>query len=286
MVKLQTAVEPGESRFGVSLSDSVLVLGSCFADGVGRRLADGGFDALVNPFGALYNPVSVLDSLRRTGSGRHFTADEVVRMESGSNLWCSHSHHSSFARETPEEFLSCANAALDAAHTFWERCDRLIITLGTCWVWEKEGRVVSNCLKRDSSEFVHRPLSLAEVTESLEEIIRIAGEGRKLLFTVSPVRHLWNGAHSNQLSKAALLLSLDEVIGRHPDSAEYFPAYEIVLDELRDYRFFGDDMTHPTALAVGCVWEKFLDFAVPAREHERVRLALKSAKAAGHRPLR
>lgn len=286
MIKLQTTVDAGRSRFGIGLSNHVLVLGSCFADGVGAKLLSGGFDASVNPFGTLYNPVSILNSLERIASGRHYSESDAVMMGAGSGLWCSHSHHTSFARAGVADFLADANASLDAAHSFWERCDRIIVTLGTSWVWEKEGQVVSNCLKRNASEFVHRALSVAEVTDALEGMLALAGSGRKLIFTVSPVRHLWNGAHSNQLSKATLLIASDSVISTHADAAEYFPAYETLLDELRDYRFYGDDMTHPTALAVGCVWEKFRDFAVPAEEFDDVARAMKASRAAGHRPLR
>lgn len=286
MIKLQTTVDAGRSRFGISLSNHILILGSCFADGIGVKLVSGGFDVSVNPFGTLYNPVSILNSLERINTGRHYSESDAVMMGAGSGLWCSYSHHTSFARAGVADFLADANASLDAAHSFWERCDRIIITLGTSWVWEKDGQVVSNCLKRNASEFVHRALSVSEVTAALEGILSLAGSARKVIFTISPVRHLWNGAHSNQISKATLLIASDAVISAHADAAEYFPAYETVLDELRDYRFYGDDMTHPTALAVGCVWEKFRDFAVPAVEFDDIARAMKASRAAGHRPLR
>lgn len=286
MIKLQTTVDAGRSRFGISLSNHILILGSCFANGIGVKLVSGGFDVSVNPFGTLYNPVSILNSLERINTGRHYSESDAVMMGAGSGLWCSHSHHTSFARAGVADFLADANASLDAAHSFWERCDRIIITLGTSWVWEKDGQVVSNCLKRNASEFVHRALSVSEVTAVLEGILSLAGSARKVIFTISPVRHLWNGAHSNQISKATLLIASDAVISAHTGTAEYFPAYETVLDELRDYRFYGDDMTHPTALAVGCVWEKFRDFAVPAVEFDDIARAMKASRAAGHRPLR
>lgn len=286
MIKLQTTVDAGRSRFGISLSNHILMLGSCFADGIGVKLVSGGFDVSVNPFGTLYNPVSILNSLERINTGRHYSESDAVMMGAGSGLWCSHSHHTSFARAGVADFLADANASLDAAHSFWERCDRIIITLGTSWVWEKDGQVVSNCLKRNASEFVHRALSVSEVTAALEGILSLAGSARKVIFTISPVRHLWNGAHSNQISKATLLIASDAVMSAHADTAEYFPAYETVLDELRDYRFYGDDMTHPTALAVWCVWEKFRDFAVPAVEFDDIARAMKASRAAGHRPLR
>lgn len=286
MIKLQTTVDAGRSRFGISLSNHILILGSCFANGIGVKLVSGGFDVSVNPFGTLYNPVSILNSLERINTGRHYSESDAVMMGAGSGLWCSHSHHTSFARAGVADFLADANASLDAAHSFWERCDRIIITLGTSWVWEKDGQVVSNCLKRNASEFVHRALSVSEVTAALEGILSLAGSARKVIFTISPVRHLWNGAHSNQISKATLLIASDAVISAHTGTAEYFPAYETVLDELRDYRFYGDDMTHPTALAVGCVWEKFRDFAVPAVEFDDIARAMKASRAAGHRPLR
>lgn len=284
-MKLQTTVDAGQSRFGVHLDSHIMMLGSCFADEMGQRLLSGGFNVCVNPFGTLYNPVSILNSLRRLDSVEHFTQDDAVQLGSGSDhLWCSYSQHTSAARESVEQWLNDSNASLDRAASAWRATDRLIITLGTSWVWEHQGRVVSNCLKRPAREFTHRPLSLQEEISTLREIISIAGAQRRVIFTVSPIRHLWNGAHSNQLSKSSLLLSVDSVLG---ETVEYFPAYEIMLDELRDYRFYGEDMTHPTATAVGCIWEHWCSFAgLSASELESIARAQRLYKASAHRPLR
>jgi len=283
-MKLQTPVIPPKMPFSIGLYNSIMVLGSCFADNIGARMSAAGMDVCVNPFGTLYNPVSVLDSLARLSSGEPFAEEDCESMGSGSPLVCSFSHHTSFARPTAEEFLEGANEALAEASAQWQNCDRLIVTLGTSWVWEREGRVVSNCLKRDAREFTHRALSLGEIELALRRILVLA-EGRKVLFTVSPVRHLWNGAHSNNLSKAALMMAIDDVIAGRDDAA-YFPAYEIVMDELRDYRFFGEDMIHPTAVAVGCVWERFCESVVPSSDLEAMAEAEKASRAAAHRPLR
>ena len=265
MLKLQTPVEFPQSRVGISLGNRITVLGSCFADGVGALMKDAGLDVCVNPFGTLYNPQSILNSVRRLCSGEHFIESDCVQLGAGAGLVCSFSHHTSFARPDAREFLETANTALDAAAAFWKSCDRVLITLGTayCWLRADSGEVVSNCLKRPASEFVRRRLSCAEVSRILSELLELC-PSKEFIFTVSPIRHLSDGAHANQLSKSTLLLALDDVLQRNSARADYFPSYEILLDELRDYRFYAEDMTHPSPQAVRWVWERFCDFAVPA----------------------
>ncbi|MBQ2149952.1 MAG: GSCFA domain-containing protein, partial [Bacteroidales bacterium] len=150
-LKLQTPVPVGRSRVEVSPDDKICVLGSCFADNIGDKMADLGFNACVNPFGTLYNPVSVCNSVSRLASGIPFTEDECVEMGSGAGLVCSFSHHTSFARSTAEEFLDHANTSLAAASKAWNEAGKVIITLGTAWCFEyiPTGEIVSNCLKID-----------------------------------------------------------------------------------------------------------------------------------------
>ena len=161
------------------------------------------------------------------------------------------------------------------------------MTLGTAFVWELvcDGRTVSNCLKRPAAEFRHRRLSVAEILAHLEKIRELAGS-RKIIFTVSPVRHVGDGAHQGQLSKASLLLALDSCLSAHPEGACYFPAYELLLDELRDYRFYADDLVHPAPAAIEIIWERFLEAAVPAVWHERIRQNEKAARRSAHHPIR
>ena len=286
MLKLQTPVEFPQSRVGISLGNRIAVLGSCFADGVGALMKDAGMNVCVNPFGTLYNPQSILNSVRRLCSGEHYSESDCVQLGAGAGLVCSFSHHTSFARPDAREFLETANASLDAAAAFWKSCDRVIVTLGTAYCWQRadSGEVVSNCLKRPASEFVRRRLTCTEVSDILSELLGICPE-KEFIFTVSPIRHLSGGAHDNQLSKSTLLLAVDDIIRRFEDRADYFPAYEILLDELRDYRFYAEDLTHPSAQAVRWVWERFCDFAVPSSEHNRLSANEKAALRANHRPI-
>ena len=261
-LKLQTPVETGRSKVGVSLNDKIVILGSCFADNMGQKMVDLGFDVCLNPFGTLYNPVSVCNSVARLTSGIPFSKDECVQMGAGAGLVCSFSHHTSFARRTEDEFLQVANASLKEASLRWKAASKVIITLGTAWIYEytRSGETVSNCLKIEAKEFTRRRLSVRETATLLMNMIARHPE-KEFMFTVSPIRHFKDGAHGNQISKSTLLLALDEVLAKFPERCEYFPAYEIVLDELRDYRFYAADMIHPSDQAVDYLWSRFVRFA-------------------------
>ena len=285
-MKLQTPVTFPPSRIPVSPADKTLVAGSCFADQVGERMRQAGFDVCVNPFGTLYNPLSLAMALSRLCDGRPFTESECVEMGAGAGLVCSYSHHTSFARPSEEEFLENANRSLEEAVDFWQGCDKVVLTLGTIFCYLHEGVVVSNCLKRPAAEFERVEMTLEQVTAVLRSIV-LSSPDKEFIFTVSPVRHLSDGAHRNQLSKSTLLLAIDALL-RDPvvgQRCEYFPAYEILMDELRDYRFYAEDMAHPSAQAAGYVWERFLDFAVPAECRNGIEAAEKAWRASQHRPM-
>lgn len=279
MAKLFTQVDAAPLPCRVSLGSKITVLGSCFADEVGKRMVDGGFDVCVNPFGTLYNPASIAAAVARLDSAEPFAESDCVQLGAGSELVCSHSHHTSFARPTPGEFLDHANAVLAQAARHWAESDIVIVTLGTAFVWRlvAGGEVVANCLKRPAAEFTRGMLSVEECRQLLCGMAD-AHPSKQFIFTVSPIRHLADGAHANTLSKATLQLAASGLC--------YFPAYEILLDELRDYRFYADDLVHPAKLAVEIVWERFLEAAVPSGEHERIRLSRKEAKKSEHRPFR
>ncbi len=283
MLKLQTPVDCGHSGIGISYSDKILVLGSCFADNIGQKMVQAGFDVCVNPFGTLYNPMSLKQALARLASGRHFTADDCVAMGASANKICSFWHHTSFARDTEEEFLSNANAALDAAHDFYQNCNKIILTHGTSFCYANDGNVVSNCLKRPAGEFNRYMLQALETEAVLAEII--GKTDKKFILTVSPIRHMADGAAANQLSKASLIVAVANACRQFSGKAEYFPAYEIVMDELRDYRFYAEDMVHPSAQAINYIWERFTDFALPATEKEKLLAAEKLYRQSLHRPI-
>ena len=285
-LKLQTPVETGRSAACISLNDNIFVLGSCFADNMGQKMADLGFDVCVNPFGTLYNPVSICNSVARLTSGIPFSKDECVQMGAGAGLVCSFSHHTSFARRTEDEFLQVANASLKEATLRWKAASKVIITLGTAWIYEytRSGETVSNCLKIEAKEFTRRRLSVRETATLLMNMIARHPE-KEFIFTVSPIRHLKDGAHGNQLSKSTLLLALDEVLAKFPERCEYFPAYEIVLDELRDYRFYAADMIHPSDQAVDYLWSRFVGFAVPPADLPELDSRRRGLLRSRHRPI-
>lgn len=278
-MKLTTSVETGALGCTLSLGDSIMVLGSCFADEMGNKLFSSGFNVCCNPFGTLYNPESILNGIERLSCGTPFEEDDCVPMGAGADLVCSFSHHTSFARKSGSEFLENANASLKNAAAFWKSCNKVIVTFGTSMVWKfkESGKTVSNCLKRPSYEFTHEMLETARI----REIIRAMTDGhpeKEFIFTVSPIRHLGDGAHANQISKARLITALDE-----EGSGHYFPAYEILLDELRDYRFYADDLVHPSKTAVEIIWERLVEAAVPLSERAALKENEKAARREAHR---
>ena len=301
MMKLQTPVADEPCKVGISYEDKIMMLGSCFTDNIGRQLVDYGFDVCVNPFGTLYNPVSILRSVERLISGTPFIAEDCVQIGAGDSRWCSFSHHTSFARASREEFLEHANMALKAAHEHFLSCTKVIITLGTSWCFrhKESDAIVSNCLKHPASEFFRERLSAAEVTEALRRIVELCCESsagvcpKQFIFTVSPIRHFKDGAHGNQISKSALLLGIDDLLAGLPADlsmnpfyfADYFPAYEIVMDELRDYRFYAEDMCHPTQQTVDYIRERFLGWALHANESPRLQEKIREYRRSCHIPL-
>ena len=284
MIRFSTRVEFPPLPVKVSLNDRIMVLGSCFADGIGERLQAAGFDVCVNPFGTLYNPVSIANSAARMQFGKPFETQECVEMGAGDGRICSWWHHTSFARRDAEAFLEGANGALQKASDFWKGCNRVIVTLGTAMVWRKvsDGEVVSNCLKRPAAEFTHELLSAGQVADVLSGLVNRYPD-REFIFTVSPIRHMGDGAHANSVSKATLILALEELLSRTGSRCCYFPAYEILLDELRDYRFYAEDLLHPSRTAVDYIWQRFLESGVPSDELKAVAENEKAARKAAHR---
>lgn len=326
MMKLTTPVEFPKAAVEISYGDRIMVLGSCFADNVGKRLKDRGFELCLNPFGTLYNPSSIERSIARLDSGEHFVESDCVQIGSGSAKWGSFHHHTLMARETPEEFLANANESLDRAAEFWRTCNKVIVTFGTSWcfrhigfggkvslsqgdetpragdIFERgeagsnEGFVVSNCLKRDAREF-RREFIQAETTAEIVRRIVEEHPDKDFIFTVSPIRHFKDGAHGNQLSKASLLIGLDEAlkaVSGQPTAptltsgkprCDYFPAYEIMLDELRDYRFYAEDMIHPSEQAVNYIFERFIGWALSESEKDEFLRREKAFRQSRHIPI-
>ena len=303
-MKLVTEVTCTRSASPIRLDGDICLLGSCFADEMGRKLSDAGFRVLANPFGTLYNPASLAAAVARLDEPVPFREEDCVPLGAGDGRIGSFSHHTSFARSTAAEFLDVANAALAEAAGAWRRCGTVILTLGTARVWralELPGRpVVANCLKRPAREFAHELLSTDECARLLRGIVE-AHPDKHFILTVSPIRHLGDGAHANTVSKATLHLAIEQLclpeaagsrpaeVSRHPrpdrgSLVEYFPAYEILMDELRDYRFYAEDLVHPAPTAVQLVWERFLEAYADPADLPRIRENEKAARAARHCP--
>ena len=281
MIKLQTPVTDASCKVGISYNDRILLLGSCFTDNIGKLLKNYSFDVCCNPFGTLYNPASILSSIKRLKDGTKFVENDCIEIGAGDNRICSFFHHTSFAKDTRETFLENANAALAEASEFFHSCNKIIITLGTSWCFRhhEKDMIVSNCLKRNPNEFTRELLEMGQVRNILLEIMSLCPE-KEFIFTVSPIRHFKDGAHGNQLSKATLMIGINEAL--KVKEGDYFPAYEIMMDELRDYRFYAEDMCHPSQQAVGYIGERFLDWALPASEQEKLKENIRTWKQGCH----
>lgn len=288
-MKILTPVEIPKPEKMIDYSSRILTLGSCFADQLGQMLKMYGFDCMVNPFGTLYNICSVYNSLMRLGAvsgllrsqdNPLFSKEDVFLRPDG--RFVTWSHHSRCALKesegfTSEDFLQKANQDLKAAAEFFLKADTVIITLGTSYVFKLKGTefVVSNCHKMPAKDF-ERVFVPSEDTENLIRQICAMFPQKRFIFTVSPIRHLADGAHGNNLSKSALLLAIDNA------GAEYFPSYEIMLDELRDYRWYAEDMIHPSDAAIKYIFEKFSETFIAEICKEKMQQELKNYKASQH----
>lgn len=258
-MEFRTQVKLGKSEFLLSHQHKVLLMGSCFAQEVGQRLQNDKFNCLLNPFGILYNPASICKSLERIVAGTLFTENDLQKQ---GEMFFSWMHHSDFSATTEKETLQLMNTSLQEANAMLHELDVLVLTFGTnrCYKWKKSGEIVGNCHKVPESQFEVVDLSINEMVGMLTETLGKLWEINpklQVIFTVSPIRYAKYGFHGSQLSKASLLLLCHEVANVSSGRAQYFPAYEIMMDELRDYRFYATDMVHPSSLAVDYIYERF-----------------------------
>ena len=280
---LHTEVKIKSINPTIHYGDGLLFLGSCFADEVGSICKGLGFDAMVNPFGVLYNPVSVANAVHRMANGRLFSHEEIIRV--GEGYYCTFSHNTTFWQPTEEALLERVNASLLLAHEHLKAAKWVIVSLGTSWAYRsiETQEVVANCHKLPAWQFDRICLSVSASVAVLSGLAKMYPD-KQFIFTVSPLRHIKDGLHGNQLSKAALLLAVDEVCKTF-ENARYFSAYEILMDELRDYRFYKEDMVHPTEQAVRHIWERFVDFAIDPSEKPAMKAATELKQMLRHKPV-
>ena len=257
----------------------IVMLGSCFAENIGKKLIDCGFNVVMNPMGILYNPISIFSTLSRIIEGREFTENELFQHN---GLWASFMHHGSFSHSDKSKALRLMNEKLHEGHKQLKNATHLIITFGSAEVYEHNGLVVSNCHKLPSREFTHRLLSIDEIITSSISLSSLNPQ-LSTIFTISPVRYLGNGAHHGQINKATLLLATEQLC--QTTGAKYFPSYEIMMDELRDYRYYAADMIHPSEIAVEYIFERFTATYLTEEAIRTAEEVLKIKKSLSHRPL-
>lgn len=285
-MEFRTKIDIPESSLSISHKHKILMLGSCFIENIGKLLTDNKFDVNLNPFGVLYNPQSLSQAIRLLIENRKFTDKDIFEYK---GLYHSFYHHGSFSSIDKVNCLTGINKQLEKASGDLLQADVLFVTFGTAYVFKSKeiDMVVGNCHKLPASYFDRYRLNVDEITDDWEELIkklRQINPKLKILFTVSPIRHLKDGAHDNQLSKSTLLLAIDKLQQSVSDTY-YFPSYEIVLDELRDYRFYNDDMVHPNDTAIKYIWERFAEIYLSTESISIINEWRKIFLALNHRPL-
>ena len=314
-MELMTRIDIPASEWKMKAGAKVLLLGSCFADEIGEKMVRGGFEAMVNPFGTLYNPASIAASLLRSvsekeveipplhenrpvntplptwgtsvdrrGARRQTDVGHVVFEDVKAGVWHSWMHHSSFSSADPAELVARINRTTHEVAAFLREADVLIVTFGTAIIYrlKETGMLVANCDKQPDNLFVREWLNAYDIVDQWQMLLQLlesVNPKLKVIFTVSPIRHKRDGYHVNQISKGILLQAVDEM------DVEYYPAYEIMMDELRDYRFYASDMIHPSDTAVEYIWQRFQDTYFDNITKDAVAKATKEWHRHQHRPI-
>ncbi len=343
-MEFRTKVELPKGEAEICHQDKLMLFGSCFAENIGRRLVENKFQCDVNPYGILYNPYSIIEALTEIMEGKVYTEDDLFEAD---GQWHSWMHHGSFSAPTVEECLANINGRIRRAHEWLKQADWLLITWGTAYYYKlkETGKVVSNCHKQPDRLFDRHLARVDYLDNDFGFLLDQLGEfnpNLKVLFTVSPVRHIKDGLRANHQSKGVLLLAIEDMLDRDwltPETEEekkkrkedydrtmkqmcekygitegmnwlgeeegddatddlddydyensiyhrihYFPSYEIMMDELRDYRFYADDMLHPSTLAVDYIWGCFAECYFPSETTQVMKDWKEIRKGLEHRP--
>jgi hypothetical protein len=283
-VKFRTEIDIPKIDQPINHYDPIITFGSCFAENIGEILTKLRFSVCNNPFGVLYNPVSIYNSINLISTNEEFEEADLI-FHNGE--WHSFYHHSSFSSHNHLKALSDMNTKLQETRTFIQKSKFVIITYGTAFVYayRKNGMIVSNCHKIPADQFDRSLLSVKDLKQSIKSTIEEIKELNpeiNLIFSVSPIRHLKDGLPQNQRSKALLIVALQEIVSTTPNTY-YFPAYEIMIDDLRDYRFYEQNLTHPNDMAIQYIWDKFKSACLSASCIETLKHVEKLNAALSHR---
>lgn len=257
-MRFRTEIEISKSNLQISHSDKLVLLGSCFTDEIGSRLEADGFNALHNPFGPLYNPLSLAKCIKRAVTRQHYTAEELYDGPRGFHCL---DYASRYSGSDAESVLQLVNGTLDILSDAIGGASTVILTLGSAWIFShnSSGQAIGNCHKFVPACFNRRLLSVEECVTALDDILTLLQKiGVKgVILTISPIRHLADGLNGNTISKSTLHLAAMQLGKKYDNFVHYFPSYEIMIDDLRDYRFYASDMKHPSQVAIDYIYENF-----------------------------
>lgn len=269
-----------------SHKDNFMCIGSCFAENIANKLQLSKFETLVNPFGINFHPIAIDNTFQRIYSRTHYSESEIFNHN---GVFFSWDHSTAFSKPKLNDALENINHKIDEANEFLHKTSVFIFTLGTAWTYLlKDGNFyVNNCHKIPQKLFKKELLKIERIEKSIQNLIMMAKDVNpkaKIVFTISPVRHIKDGIHENNLSKSTLFIALNNVLKNFKDIA-YFPSYEIIIDELRDYRFFAKDMAHPNDLAIDYIWEKFSDIFFDESTTKLIEQIRKIYLSINHKPI-
>jgi hypothetical protein len=270
----------------ITYDSKIMLLGSCFATNIGDKFQYFKFQATTNPFGIIFNPVSLAKLIERSAQKEYYTEKDIFFHN---DLWQCYEVHSELSHPDKETFLSNLNSIVELTHRHIGSLTHCIITLGTSWVYRniETNEIVANCHKVPQKQFIKELLSPEIIAQSIESIlfnISVVNPNCKSIFTISPVRHLKDGFTENTLSKAHLIAAIHKTITHHPSPISYFPSYEIVMDELRDYRFYAEDLLHPNQTAVDYIWIQFFENYISESEFGLMNEICDVQRGLKHRP--
>jgi len=285
-LKLQTHISLSKNiKNLIDYNSKVILLGSCFSDNIGKKLRYHKFQSVLNPFGILFHPKAIESVIKNAITKKEYTEEDVFFFN---ERWQSFTTHSKLSASSKGEALNQLNQASALINTALKSSTHIIITLGTSWVYRflASGKIVANCHKVPQHKFKKELLPITEINKSLSSIIslvRKVNPNINFIFTISPVRHLRDGFIENQQSKSHLISALHQII-KNQKNIFYFPSYEIMMDELRDYRFYKEDMIHPNQIAINYIWEKFYENWLSDEAIDLKKQVIKIQRGLEHKP--
>jgi len=266
----------------ISYNDTIFGLGSCFVDNMKQKLTYYQFRNQINPFGTIFNPASIMNIMQRIVERDYFNENDLFYHQ---DVWKSFELHSGFNHTDKNALLTTVNNQIEESANYLKSSNWLFLTFGTAWVYKhlESDKIVSNCHKVPQPNFEKLLLYPEEISEAIKETIKLAkflNPQLKILLSISPVRHLKDGFVENQHSKAHLLTAVHQNVSK---DIYYFPSYEIMLDDLRDYRFYKDDFTHPNDLAINYIWEKFKTGLIDSKAYQTMQKVAKIRQGLQHK---